>query len=474
MEYEMRIIGSKIKQFCHNILLANIVLVIFQVSALQADTNVPFTYINSSAEYAQTVSGARPRGITASENYIFVADAGRNAIAIYSNDAAGKLLLLHKGQSTIDGVISYPYDIAYNKEKDLLVLMDQFSTYTRFVVYKFIKNTDGTVALDFDYSASIEDKYAGISINDTGDKLYALASDGSHILFLDIASENISGKTFNFDTPLSKNSFAGIDYYFDGTTEYLAISDSLENKVYLYIISQTTVSLNKTLPLAKDSTEINLVQPTDVDIWKTESGKLVFVITNRANSSISLFDFETGEFLLQITNPGTSKSKLSFPYCSTGVDGSTEILVADSNNRRVAAYNVDASVFTDSDDDETLPEGNPDVEIKFTAITMTNLVVSLTGVDPTGNYMIDYKEKLTDTWVPALQSNIYIPASQSDFPIANNSYVGSSEVFEIFGTITESADTKKYSLDIPISIFVEQNDAANINSSFFRFRRVAQ
>lgn len=470
----MRIIGSKIKQFCRNILLANIVLVIFQVSALQADTNVPFTYINSSAEYAQTVSGARPRGITASEDYIFVADAGRNAIAIYSNDAVGKLLILHKGQSTIDGVISYPYDIAYNKEKDLLVLMDQFSTYTRFVVYKLVKNTDGTVALDFDYSATIEDKYAGISINNTGDKVYAIAADGSHILFLDIATDNITGKVFYFGTPLSKNSFAGIDYYSDGASEYLAIADVLAKKVYVYSILSDTVALDKTLPLVNDSTESNLVQPTDVDIWKTESGKLSLVVTDRATSSINLYDFDSGKFLLKLGNSGTAKSKLSFPYCSTGVDGSTEILVADSNNRRVAAYNVDASVFTDSDDDENLPEGNPDVEIKFTAITMTNLVVSLTGVDPTGNYMLDCKEKLTDTWVPALQSNIYVPAAQTDFPILNNSYVGSSETFEILGTITESADTKKYSLDIPISIFVEQNDAANINSSFFRFRRVAQ
>lgn len=469
----MRIIGSKIKQFCRNILLANIVLVIFQVSALQADTNVPFTYINSSAEYAQTVSGARPRGITASEDYIFVADAGRNAIAIYSNDAAGKLLLLHKGQSTIDGVISYPYDIAYNNEKNLVVLMDQFSTYTRFVVYKLVKNTDGTVALDFDFSATIEDKYAGISINNAGDKVYAIAADGSHILFLDMATDNIIGKVFYFGTPLSQNSFAGIDYYSDGASEYLAIADVLAKKVYVYSILSDTVALDKTLPLVNDSTESNLVQPTDVDIWKTESGKLSLVVTDRATSSINLYDFDSGKFLLKLGNSGTAKSKLSFPYCSTGVDGKSVILVADSNNRRVAAYNIDDRVFTE--EEEVLPDEEYDVKIKFTAITMTNLVVSLSGENPVGNYMLDYKKELTEAaWAPALQANINVPEAAGEFTITGNSFVGSDEVFDISGEVTEASSTKECFLNIPIKILVDQNDASSINSSFFRFRRIAQ
>ena len=361
----MSIIGSNIKKICHNLILANIIAVIYQVPAIYADTYTQFTYINPTAEYSQTVSGARPRGIAASEDYIFVADAGRNAIAIYSNDAVGKLLLLHKGQSTIDGVISYPYDIAYNNEKNLVVLMDQFSTYTRFVVYKLVKNTDGTVALNFDFSATIDDKYAGISINNAGDKVYAIAADGSHILFLDIATDNITGKVFYFGTPLSQNSFAGIDYYSDGASEYLAIADVLAKKVYVYSILSDTVALDKTLPLVNDSTESNLVQPTDVDIWKTESGKLSLVVTDRATSSINLYDFDSGKFLLKLGNSGTAKSKLSFPYCSTGVDGKSVILVADSNNRRVAAYNIDDRVFTE--EEEVLPDEEYDVKIKFTA-----------------------------------------------------------------------------------------------------------
>lgn len=469
----MRIIGSNIKKICHNLILANIIAVIYQVPAIYADTYTQFTYINSTAEYSQTVSGARPRGIAASEDYIFVADAGKNAIAIYSNDAAGKLLLLHKGQSTIDGVISYPYDIAYNNEKNLVVLMDQFSTYTRFVVYKLVKNTDGTVALDFDFSATVEDKYAGISINNAGDKVYAIAADGSHILFLDIATDNITGKVFYFGTPLSQNSFAGIDYYSDGASEYLAIADVLAKKVYVYNILSDTVALDKTLPLVNDSTESNLVQPTDVDIWKTESGKLSLVVTDRATSSINLYDFDSGKFLLKLGNSGTAKSKLSFPYCSTGVDGKSVILVADSNNRRVAAYNIDDRVFTE--EEEVLPDEEYDVKIKFTAITMTNLVVSLSGENPVGNYMLDYKKELTEAaWAPALQANINIPEAAGEFTITGNSFIGSDEVFDISGEVTEVSSTKEYFLNIPIKILVDQNDVSNINSSFFRFRRIAQ
>lgn len=469
----MSIIGSNIKKICHNLILVNIIAVIYQVPAIYADTYTQFTYINPTAEYSQTVSGARPRGIAASEDYIFVADAGRNAIAIYSNDIAGKLLLLHKGQSTIDGVISYPYDIAYNNEKNLVVLMDQFSTYTRFVVYKLVKNTDGTVALDFDFSATVEDKYAGISINNAGDKVYAIAADGSHILFLDMATDNITGKVFYFGTPLSQNSFAGIDYYSDGVSEYLAIADVLAKKVYVYSILSDTVALDKTLPLVNDSTESNLVQPTDVDIWKTESGKLSLVVTDRATSSINLYDFDSGKFLLKLGNSGTAKSKLSFPYCSTGVDGKSVILVADSNNRRVAAYNIDDRVFTE--EEEVLPDEEYDVKIKFTAITMTNLVVSLSGENPVGNYMLDYKKELTEAaWAPALQANINVPEAAGEFTITGNNFVGSDEVFDISGEVTEASSTKECFLNIPIKILVDQNDASSINSSFFRFRRIAQ
>lgn len=467
----MKFIGKKINQICHNLLYLNILFCIFQVSVIHADTGAQFEYINTSAEYAETTSGTRPRGITVTEDYIFVADAGKNAISIYKNDEEGKLLISHKGESTVDGIISYPYDIAYNKEKDLLVLMDQFSTYTRFVVYKFIENTDGTVALDFDYSASIEDKYAGISINDTGDKLYAIAADGSHILFLDIATDNITGKVFYFGTPLSKNSFAGIDYYSDGASEYLAIADVLAKKVYVYSILSDTVALDKTLPLVNDSTESNLGQPTDIDIWTTSSNQVLCVVTDRSNSCVDLFDFATGEFIMQLGNTGSSKAKLSFPYCSAGLDGTSTIYVADTNNRRIAAYSIDESIFADEEEN---PIGDPNVEIKFTAISMTNVVVSLVGPDPMGYYMLDCKEKLTDIWTPALQSNIYIPANQADFPITGNSFVGSNESFDISGTITEAGSSKEYSLDIPIDIFVKQNDAASIDSSFFQFRRIEQ
>lgn len=107
----MKFIGSKIKKICHNLLYLHILLVILQVSVLHADTSIQFNYIGTGAEYSTTVNGARPRGITATKDYVFLADAGRNAIAIYKNDNLGKLLLLHKGQSTVDGVISYPYDM---------------------------------------------------------------------------------------------------------------------------------------------------------------------------------------------------------------------------------------------------------------------------------------------------------------------------------------------------------------------------
>jgi hypothetical protein len=229
--------------------------------------------------------------------------------------------------------------------------------------------------------------------------------------------------------------------------------------------------LEKTLPTA--SSNIKLGQPTDVDIWTTDTGKAFYVVTDRASSCVDIFDFSTDEFVIQFGNTGSTTAKVDFPYCSAGVDGTSTIFIADSNNRRIAAYNVSVDSPNDDNTDDK-PVGSSEVEIKFTSISMTNLVVSLSGVDPMGYYMLDCKEKLTDTWVSALKSNIYVPASQSDFPILNNSYVGSNETFEISGILTESAGIKQYSLEIPISIFVEQNDAANIDSSFFRFRRVAQ
>lgn len=469
----MKFIGRKFNQICHNLLYLNILLCIFQVSALQADTGAQFEYINTSAEYAETTSGTRPRGITVTEDYIFVADAGKNAISIYKNDEEGKLLISHKGESTVDGIISYPYDIAYSEESNLLILMDQFSTYTRIVIYKLIENEDGSIALNYIAKTSIDDKLAGITIDDTRKFIWCLSSNGANIYKIsnfETNSEAIDKGVYLLPTDGVENSFAGIDYYTDGSRSYLAISNPAGKNVIIYEIGDM-IYLHRYLPLSSDSENISLGQPTDIDIWTTSSNQVLCVVTDRSNSCVDLFDFATGEFIMQLGNTGSSKAKLSLPYCSAGLDGTSTIYVADTNNRRIAAYSIDESIFADEEEN---PIGDPNVEIKFTAISMTNVVVSLVGPDPMGYYMLDCKEKLTDTWTPALQSNIYIPATQADFPITGNSFVGSNESFDISGTITEAGSSKEYSLDIPIDIFVKQNDAASIDSSFFQFRRIEQ
>jgi hypothetical protein len=394
----MKFIGSKIKKICHNLLYLHILLVILQVSVLHADTSIQFNYIGSGAEYSTTVNGARPRGITATKDYVFLADAGRNAIAIYKNDNSGKLLLLHKGQSTVDGVISYPYDIAYNESTKLLVLLDQFSTFTRFAVYEFIVNDSdsNTVELKFKFQHTIRSKFAGIAINDSGNTIYALNSDGTGVSILSINASDLSETKVKFEAAISANSFAGIDYYNDGSKEYLAVSNPIAKQVILYQISASTFVLEKTLPTA--SSNIKLGQPTDVDIWTTDTGKAFYVVTDRASSCVDIFDFSTDEFVIQFGNTGSTTAKVDFPYCSAGVDGTSTIFIADSNNRRIAAYNVSVDSPNDDNTDDK-PVGSSEVEIKFTSISMTNLVVSLSGVDPMGYYMLDCKEKLTDTWV---------------------------------------------------------------------------
>lgn len=463
----MKFIGSKIKQFCHNLLYFNILFSIFQVSALKADTVSSFEYTNISAEYSQTTNGARPRGIAVTKDYIFVADAGRNAIAIYKNSSKGELVLLYKADINVDGAISYPCDIAYNEETKKLVLLDQLSIDTRYLIYEFVENEDGTISLKYNHRYSVNRKYAGLTFNDSGDKLYSIAADGVDVLVIDLNTNEY--KYLNLDEQLSNNSFAGMDYYTDGSSEYLAIAEPAVKVINLFKLNNGKIELETKLPLASN---VSFAQPTDVDVWTMESGKVVYVVTDRANSCISIFDFATGEFIIKLGVSGTAKSKLSFPYCSVGLDGSSTVYVADSNNRRVASYNVTIIDDSSSGTEENQPTGDSNVEIKFTAISMTNLVVSLIGADPMGYYMLDSKEKLTDDWSPVLLFNIYVPAQQSDFPISGCSFVGTSETFDISGEITESAGSKQYSLDIPISIFVNENEAANINSSFFRFRRL--
>lgn len=470
MEKKMKFIGSKIKQFCHILLYLNILFCMIQVSVLKADIVSSFEYTNISAEYAQTKNGARPRGIAVTKDYIFVADAGLNAIAIYKNSPKGELLLLYKADPNIDGIISYPYDIAYNEKTKKLVLMDQLSTDTRYLIYDFVENADGTIKLSFNEGFWIDFKYVGLTFNDTGDKIYSVASDGYDVLMFDLNTYEYYSLVFA--NQLSNNSFAGIDYYTDGSSEYLAIAEPAVKAIKLFKLNNGKIELEKKLPLVSDATNISFAQPTDVDIWTMESGKVVYVVTDRANSCVDIFDFTTGEFIIKLGVSGTAKSKLSLPYCSVGLDGLSTVYVADSNNRRVASYNVTISDNSSSGTEENQPTGDPNVEIKFTAISMTNLVVSLVGADPMGYYMLDSKAKLTDDWSPALQSNIYVPALQSDFPITGCSFVGTSETFDISGEVTESAGSKQYSLDIPISVFVNKNDAANINSSFFRFRRL--
>lgn len=461
----MKFIGSKIKLFCHNLLYLNILLCMIQISALKADIVSSFEYTNISAEYTQTKDGTTPLGIAVTKNYIFVADEGQKAIAIYNNNSKGELVLLYK-----DGAISSPIDIAYNEKTKKLVLSDQFSTDTRYFIYDFIEKADGTISLKFNQRYSINRKYSGLTFNDSGDKLYSIAADGVDVFVIDLNTDKYS--KFVFTNQLSYNSFAGIDYYTDGTSEYLAIAEPRVKAINLFKLNNEKIELDKKLPLASDIANISFAQPTDVDVWTMKTGKVVYVITDRANSCVDIFDFVTGKFIIKLGVTGTAKSKLSLPYFSVGLDGSSTVYVADSNNRRVASYNVTISDNSSSGTEENQPTGDPNVEIKFTAISMTNLVVSLVGADPMGYYMLDNKAKLTDDWSPTLQSNIYVPALQSDFPIKGCSFVGTSETFDISGEVTESAGLKQYSLDIPISTFVNKNDITNINSSFFRFRRL--
>ena len=331
--------------------LAVIFTLIPAVYAFQAEPAV--TALFQTAAFSQCNSGTTPSRVVTTALHIFSLDASAKKITVWNKTVTGNQLVQFSGIDAQNNgyVFAAPYGFAKHPTQNIIAVTDKGTAAQRISLYSYTE-TAGSVVFTFMGSctnsmivnpsdvAFFSDGSLAVSGNlSSGLNPYLLKLSGSYSSLEVSGGYLYSGSTGTFD---------GIDV--DQTTDHILVASASAHCVYEF---DSTGSIQKTYGVSGTSGSGSgyLSRPSDVDVWSAGTMSKKLIVSDQFNNRVSIFHMDaTGGAFMTFGGLGTEPGQMSKPYSIFGQDGTNQITVADTVNRRLQLFSLDTT-GVDSDGD---------------------------------------------------------------------------------------------------------------------------
>lgn len=363
-------------------------------SAIASDPPAPVP-VYTSADFSQSSSGMSPYRLFTTDLNVFVLDTSMKKITVWRKTNSGTQLRAFSGVADIGDVngfkgnmFSAPWGLAKHPTANIIAVTDKGTAAKRTVFYSY---TESTTSVSFTYLGTYSDSYwapkpIDVAFFPNGD--VAISSStyngvGSYVIRL---TGDYDALSYAGDIFASYSSTAdGLDI--DPVSGNVFIASASDHCVYEYAGFSHVRTYG--VPGSSGTAAGRLNAPGDVAVWHPAAGVPKLLVADTLNNRVVAYNLTDGNSVfLTFGGVGRWPGQFSMP---NSVHAGEQVAVADTANRRIQLFEFDQTLF-DSDGDGMPdwweiehgfdPLDPSDAQIDSDNDGLTNLQEYIIGTDP--------------------------------------------------------------------------------------------